>query len=86
MKDKSKMRFIPIIKGYVNDKEVREQLFEHLKHQATSKAGEVKLEFKYYNIMEEQKYFENKSLEQLIHEIPTIDNHDVPVFKHITRK
>ena len=55
MKDKSKMRFIPIIKGYVNDKEVREQLFEHLKHQATSKAGEVKLEFKYYNIMEEHK-------------------------------
>ena len=48
-----------------NDKEVREQLCEHLKHRATSKAGEVKLEFKYYNITEEQKYFNNKSLEQL---------------------
>ena len=86
MEDKSKMRFIPIMKGYINDKEVKDQLYEHLKHQATSKAGEVKLEFKYYDVKAKKEYFQNKSIEQLIHEVATRDNEKVPLFKHISRK
>ena len=35
----------------------------------TSKAGEVKLEFKYYDVTTVKTYFQNKSIEQLIHEV-----------------
>ena len=86
MKDQSRMRFIPIMKGYLNDKEVKQQLYEHLKHQATSKAGEVKLDFRYYDVTSEKQYFNNKSLEQIIHAMSTKENKNVPLFKHITKK
>ena len=49
MEDQSSMRFVPIIKGYINDEEKKEKLFEQLKHQSTSKAGEVKMQFKYFS-------------------------------------
>ena len=86
MEDKSKMQFIPIMKGYINDREVRSQLYEHLKHQATSKAGEVKLDFKYCDFTTVKEYFQNKSIEQLIHEVTTKENKTVPLFKHISSK
>ena len=86
MADHSRLRFIPIVKGYLNDDEVKEQLYEHLKHQATSKAGEVRLEFKFKNITEKMPYFQNQSLEQIVHSITTKENNDIPIFKHISRK
>ena len=86
MADGSKMRFIPIVKGYVDDNEAREKLYRHLKHQATSKAGEVKLNFPYQDVNTRKSYFGEKTLEQVIHEMTTKKDTEVPIFKHITTK
>ena len=86
MADHSRMRFIPIVKGYINDGEAREKLYRHLKHQAVSKAGEVKLNFPYHNINTKQRYLCDKSLEQIIHGMTTKSDKEIPVFKHITTK
>ena len=86
MADHSKMRFIPIIKGYINDDEAREQLYEQLKHQATSKASAVKLNFPFQDITNKKTYFGEKSLEQIIHGMTTKEDKDIPLFKHITTK
>ena len=48
------MQCIPIIRGYVNDKEAKKQLFEHLIHQTTSKAGEVELNLKLQDIFNQK--------------------------------
>ena len=48
------MQCIPIIRGYVNDKEAKKQLFEHLIHQTTSKAGEVELNLKLQDILNQK--------------------------------
>ena len=87
MKDCSRMRFVPIIKGYIKDEKKREKLYTHLNHQATSKAGEVKLSFNFRDITEEKSYFNGMSLEQIVHSMSTEADEEIPlVVKHITTR
>ena len=86
MEDGSKMKFVPILKGYVTDTEARNQLYEHLKLQATSKASEIKLDFPFQDLQEKKTYLGNKSFEQITHGIMMEGKEDIPIFKHITIK
>ena len=86
MSDKSSMRFIPITQGYVKDDENRNKLFMHLKHQAASKAGEIKIPLKFGDIKEDKDYLQGESIEKIIHGWKSKKDDEIPVFKHITTR
>ena len=86
MHDGSRLRFVPILQGYINDERMKNQLQEQLTIQALAKGGEIKFDFNLIDIKEKKHYLNNNSMEQIIHSIPSKDNKNVPVFKHITKK
>ena len=86
MADSSKMKFIPLIDGYIEDEEARESCFQCLLHQAVAKAGEAVLDLPMKDITTKKDYLQNKSIEQIIHEITTKTDSEIPLFKHITTK
>ena len=86
MSDNSSMRFIPITQGYVKDNENRKKLFMHLKYQAASKAGEIKMPFKFKDIKDKKEYLQGESIEKLIHGWKSKKDDNIPVFKHITTR
>ena len=86
MPDHSRMRFIPLVNGYIKKKEVRDKMFENLRHQAVSKAGDVYLDLKYKDLTSVKDYLGNKSLEQVIHDEKRSCDKDIPIFKHITMR
>ena len=84
--DGSRMRFVPIFKGFVKSKEV----FEHLKimlwTQAKSKAHDVLLDINLTDILEKKTYLDNQSIEQIIHKKTSTKLQDAPIIKHIIKK
>ena len=86
MVDGSRMRFIPIIKGFIEEEEKREKLYTHLSHQASAKAGEVKMNLKFKDITTPKPYLNGDTLEKVIHRITTKEDKDIPIFKHIATR
>ena len=86
MRDKSRMRFVPIVKGYTDDENNKEKMLTYLTHQATSKAGEVKIRLDMKDITDEKEYLQGKSIEQILHEISTKEDKEIPLIKHLTTK
>ena len=86
MPDASRMRFIPLVNEYISKKAIRDKMYENLKHQAISKAGDVILDLKYKNLREKKDYLDNQSLEQILHSKMTNDDDEIPLFKHITKR
>ena len=62
MPDGSRMRFIPILKGYVDNKDTYKHLFNHMVTQTTQKAGEVKFDVEINDFREQKSYLGNKSV------------------------
>ena len=86
MPDGSRMRFIPILKGYVDNKDTYKHLYNHMVTQTTQKAGEVKFDDEINDFREQKSYLGNKSVEQVIHGIESEERKGIPLFKHIIRK
>ena len=86
MEDGSKMRFIPLLPGYVKDKMVYKHLYRQMWLQSQSKSGEVKLDIKIRDIKTPKTYLNNQSLEQVIHKVESKTKERVPLFKHIIKK
>ena len=86
MPDGSRMMFVPILQGYINDDDIKNQLYEQLALQALTKSGEIKMNLNLVDIKEKKSYLNNKSMEQIVHELHSKDNDQIPIFKHITKK
>ena len=86
MSDGSRMRFIPIVRGFIEKKVLRNKLLSHLKHQATSKAGEVKIQLRLKNIRKKYAYLKDQSVEEILHGMATESDPEIPLFKHITTR
>jgi len=86
MPDGSKMRFIPILQGYIKDNTLFKRLQKSLFKQSRMKAGEVTLDLKLKDIFEEKEYLDGKSLEQVIHSVQSKGKKGMPLFKHISNK
>ena len=86
MKDGSRMRFIPILPGEVKNKKTHQNLFDHLMVQSISKAYDMKMDLKVWDIHTKKDYLGNKTLEQVIHEVESKDKKGIPLFKHIVKK
>ena len=61
MMDGSRMRFIPIIPGFIDEEKIKTQLQDHLTMQALSKSGEIKFDLNLINIHEKQQYLKTKA-------------------------
>ena len=66
MPDGSKMLFVPILRGKLNDEVIRD-LTDSMDLQDELKADEVLLDINIQNIQEEKIYFNNKSLEYILY-------------------
>ena len=87
MPDGSKMLFTPILRGDLSD-ELVDDLTEAMAIQVALKADEVLMDIKIQIIHDEKQYFNNQSLEHIIHQatIKIDDATELPIFKHICRK
>ena len=86
MHDGSRMRFIPIMHGKVKNKDVYDHLNNHLALQAVSKAGEIKLDLRIWDLQSKHDYLEGRLLEEVMHGLTSTTCEGIPVVKHITRK
>ena len=87
MPDGSKMRFIPILRGEIEQK-TTEKLYKHMENHTKLKASEEAKEIGICDIHEEKEYLNGMTLEQVIHSTAADTEMIIPVhiFKHITRK
>ena len=87
MPDGSKMRFIPILRGEIEQK-TTEKLYKHMETHTKLKASEEAKEIGICDIHEEKEYLNGMTLEQVIHSTTADTEMNIPVhiFKHITRK
>ena len=86
MSDGSRMRFVPIIKGFIKNKRVYSHLYDHLWLQSVSKAGEITFDLKMKDINTNKEYLKDQTLEQVLHGITSDTRKGVPIIKHISRK
>ena len=86
MRDGSKMRFIPIMLGKIKNKDVYDHLNDHLALQVVSKAGEIKLDLKMWDIHSNQEYLGGRTLKEVIHGLTSTTREGIPIVKHIGRK
>ena len=86
MPDASRLKFLPLVNGYINKKEIRDKMYDNIRHQSVSKAGDVLLDLKYMDLKESKDYLHNQSLEQVLHSEMSADDKDIPLFKHITTR
>lgn len=93
MPDGSRMRFVPIIFGIVNENSINKKkqqvfnyLYDQLALQASAKAGEVLLDLEMWDLFTRHKYMNNSTLEEVLHGLTSTTKPGIPIFKHITRK
>ena len=93
MPDGSRMRFVPIIFGIVNESSInkkKQQVFNHLYDQlalqSSSKAGEVYLDLEMWDLYSRHEYMNKSTLEEVLHGLTSTTKPGIPIFKHITRK
>ena len=86
MQDGSRMRFMPIIQGTIQNKKVYDNMYNHLLTQSVSKTYDSRLDLNLWDIHDPKPYFDDQSLEQVIHEMESENKPGIPLFKHITKK
>ena len=84
--DGSRMKFVPLIGGEIQNEKAREQVTTRIKWQIHSKANEVTLELPLHDIHETKSYLNNQSMEQVILGTMTRADKNLPLFKHVTYK
>ena len=84
--DGSRMKFVPLLGGEIQNDKAREQVTTRMKWQIHSKANEVTLELPLYDIHERKIYLNNQSMEQVILGTMTKNDQNLPLFKHVTHK
>ena len=84
--DGSRMKFVPLIGGEIQNERAREQITTRIKWQIHSKANEVTLELPMHDIHKHQIYLNNQSMESIILGTMTEKDKNIPLFKHITYK
>ena len=93
MPDGSRMRFVPIIFGNINENSInkkKQKVYKHLYDQmvlqSSSKAGEVLLDLEMWDLYNRPDYLKGSTLEEVIHGLTSTTKAGIPIFKHITRK
>jgi len=84
--DGSRMKFVPLIGGEIQNEKAREQVTTRIKWQIHSKVNEVTLELPLTDIQEVKSYLRDQSMEQVILGTMTDSDRNLPLFKHITHK
>ena len=88
LEDGSKMRFVPMFVGEIESDEVYEKIADAMRMQATTKAGELRLDLKLTDLYEKKQYLGGRTMEDIIHSATSEDDVDsgMPIFKHIASK
>lgn len=88
MPDGSRLRFIPMFRGDIDDEKMKTKLLHTLLQQAQSKARDVSFDIDIYDIHDRKSYLGTRSMDDIIH--IAVSNEDeggnIPIFKHIARR
>ena len=84
--DGSRMRFIPMVSGFVRSTKVRNQLSQRIKWHIIAKALEEVLDLPLNDMFTDHDYFGGKSLSYIMQGILSKETKGVSIFRHVTRK
>ena len=86
MADGSRMQFVPIMMGKVQNRDVYKHLYDHLALQSVLKAGKVKLDLDMWDLHTPKECLHGSTMEEVIHGITSNTRIGIPIVKHICKK
>ena len=86
LQDKSRAKFIPVMRKTPKRADVKEYLEASMVNQILSKSVEKSINIEIWDIKEKKEYLKGQSIEQILHSKLSERRDNVPLIKHIARR